>query len=158
VREAPGLIEGLRELPFLLARFVDPTYGDIFDQVFATAHAVSQGILQNVIPFFGPILVSIPTVLVAMTVGWPHAVGANVVLLVVNQLDAQVLSPIVFAHTVEIDPATILLAIFLGTVLFGLLGAVLAVPAAVMLRFFVRRTYLQSAWYRGISASEEAPS
>lgn len=267
-REAPGLVDSLRELPFLTARFVDPTYGDMFDQVFTTAQAWTQGILQNVlpslqgaasadiagqlsslsggglqasmmfiltiffllrfelykesmlalvpgrhrdgvgavahelgwavggylrgqlfialivgilsyvglaaigvplalvlgvlagvlniIPFFGPILVSIPTVLVAMTVGWPYAVGALAVLAVVNQLDAQVLSPIVFAHTVEVDPVTILLAIFMGTVLFGLLGALLAVPAAVMIRFFVRRTYFQSSWYRGAEEPAEA--
>jgi predicted PurR-regulated permease PerM len=121
----------------------------------ARALGLLAGVL-NVIPFFGPILVAIPTAMVALTIGWPHALGALGILVVVNQIDGQVLSPIVFAHTVEIDPATIVLAIFLGTVLFGLVGAILAVPAAVMVRFFVRRAYFESRWYRGVEEPVEA--
>lgn len=114
----------------------------------AAALGTMAGVL-NIIPFFGPLLVSIPTVLLALTLGWPQVVGALVVLVVVNQIDAHVLTPIVFSQTVEIDPATIILAIFLGTVLFGIVGAILAVPAAVMLRFFYRKRYLESSWYQG---------
>lgn len=118
----------------------------------AAALGTMAGVL-NIIPFFGPLLVSIPTVLLALTLGWPHVVGALVVLVVVNQIDAHVLTPVVFSQTVEIDPATIILAIFLGTVLFGIVGAILAVPAAVMLRFFYRLRYLESEWYRGAAAA-----
>lgn len=88
----------------------------------------------NLIPFFGPILVLVPTVIIAATVSWVHAIGAVAILLAINFFDGNVLMPLVYSRTVALDPVTILVAILFGASLFGLLGALVAVPAAAFLK------------------------
>lgn len=102
----------------------------------------------NLIPFFGPLLVSFPAVLLALTVGWGAVIGAISVLLIVNQLDAHVFTPLVFSKTIKVNPVTVIFAILLGSSLFGLWGAVLAVPLAVFIKFLYAEYYLASAWYQ----------
>lgn len=101
----------------------------------------------NLIPFFGPLLVSVPTALLALTVGRGTLIGAMLVLLIANQVDTHVLTPLILSRTIKIDPVTVILAILLGSSLFGLLGAVLAVPVAVFLKLLYRDYYLTSSWY-----------
>ncbi len=106
----------------------------------------------NLIPFFGPIFVAVPTAIVAATVSWVHVAGALGLLLAINFLDGNVLMPLVYSRTVALDPVTILVAILFGAALFGLLGALLAVPFAA----FVKIVYveeIQDRWHR--DASEE---
>ena len=104
--------------------------------------------IANLIPFFGPLIASVPTVLFGLTEGWPQALGALGVLLVVQQIDANVLTPLVFSQIIDIDPVTIILAVFIGSALFGVLGAVIAVPVAVFLTLLYREYYLDGAWYK----------
>jgi predicted PurR-regulated permease PerM len=117
----------------------------------AVALAVLVGIF-NVIPFFGPIVVSIPTVLMALTVSIGHALAALAILFLVNQIDAHLLTPLIYSRTIELDPVAIVLSILLGLALFGLVGALLAVPIAAFLKLLYVDYYLPSRWY-----AEEPP-
>ncbi len=108
--------------------------------------AVLAGAL-NVIPFFGPIVVSIPTAMMALTLGVGQAVAAVAVLFLVNQIDAHVLTPLIYSRTIELDPVTIVLSILLGLALFGLVGALLAVPLAAFVKLLYVDYYLASRWY-----------
>ena len=113
--------------------------------------AVPLGLLTgvaNLIPFFGPLIATVPTVLFGLTEGWAQALGALGVLLLVQQLDANVLTPLVFSQIIDIDPVTIILAVFIGSALFGILGAIVAVPVAVFLTLLYREYYLDGAWYK----------
>jgi predicted PurR-regulated permease PerM len=108
----------------------------------------------NLIPFVGPILASVPTFLFALTQSWFHALAALGVLLLVNIIDGNLLTPMVYSRIIALDPVTVLLAILFGSVLFGLWGALAAVPVAVLLTLAYRDFYLNSAWYRGAEAAE----
>lgn len=110
----------------------------------------------NLIPFVGPIVASVPTFLFALTESWVHALVAIGVLLLVNIIDGNVLTPMVYSRIIALDPVTVLMAILFGSVLFGLWGAVAAVPVAVLLSLAYRDYYLTSSWYRGDSARERA--
>lgn len=113
--------------------------------------AAALGLLAgvfNLIPLLGPLIVTIPTVFLALTIGWGTVLGALIVLIVANQIDAHLLTPLILSRTVAIDPVTVIVAIFLGSVLFGLMGAVLAVPLAVFLKLLYCDYYLTSGWYR----------
>ena len=111
--------------------------------------------IANLIPFFGPLIAAVPTVLFGLTVGWPQALGALGVLLLVQQLDANVLTPLVFSQVIDIDPVTIILAVFIGSALFGILGAIVAVPVAVFLTLLYREYYLEGAWYKQPAPKKE---
>jgi predicted PurR-regulated permease PerM len=88
----------------------------------------------NLIPFFGPYLVAVPTAILAVTVSWWHVLGALAVLVVVNLVDGNVLMPLVYSRTISVDPVTVIVAILFGASLFGLMGALLAVPVAAFLK------------------------
>lgn len=102
----------------------------------------------NLIPLVGPILVSIPTAVLAVTVSWEAVLGALLVLIIANQLDAHVLTPLIFSRTISVDPVTVIVAIFLGSTLLGLWGAIIAVPIAVFLKLLYDDYYRNSRWYR----------
>jgi predicted PurR-regulated permease PerM len=109
----------------------------------------------NLIPFVGPILASLPTFLFALTESWLHAVLALGVLLLVNIIDGNLLTPMVYSRIIALDPVTVLMAILFGSVLFGIWGALAAVPVAVLLTLAYRDYYLTSSWYRRGGAGGE---
>lgn len=104
--------------------------------------------VANLIPFFGPLIATVPTVLFSLTEGWGSVLGAVGVLLVVQQIDAHLLTPLVFSQVIDIDPVTIIVVVLLGSALFGVLGAILAVPVTVFLTLLYRDYYLDSRWYK----------
>lgn len=108
----------------------------------------------NVVPFFGPLLVLLPTLTLAATLGIGHVFAAAAWLLAVNVLDGNVLTPLIYERTIELDPITIIVSIFLGATLFGLLGALLAVPAAAFVKVVYVENVRTSRWFRG---SDDAP-
>jgi predicted PurR-regulated permease PerM len=113
--------------------------------------ALALGVLTgicNLIPYLGPILAAVPTFVVAFTEGNTQVIGALVVLLVVNQIDANVISPMVMSRTSEVDPVTVIVAILFGIAFFGLLGAVIAVPVAAFLKVLYTNYYLEGTWYK----------
>jgi predicted PurR-regulated permease PerM len=109
----------------------------------------------NLIPFFGPLLAAVPTAILAATVSWVHVLAALAVLLAINLLDGNVLMPLVYSRTVSLDPVTVIVAILFGATLFGLMGALLAVPVAA----FLKVVYVEEVRGRSVgeSADESAP-
>jgi predicted PurR-regulated permease PerM len=113
--------------------------------------ALALGVLTgicNLIPFLGPVIAAVPTVIIAFTEGNTQVIGALTVLLVVNQIDANVISPMVMSRTSEVDPVTVIVAILFGIAFFGLLGAVLAVPVAAFLKVLYTNYYIEGNWYK----------
>lgn len=104
--------------------------------------------IGNLIPFVGPILASVPAFFFALTQSWFHALAALGVLLLVNIIDGNVLTPIIFSRVIALDPVTVLVAVLFGSVLFGIWGALAAVPVAVLLSLLYKEIYLESAWYQ----------
>lgn len=92
--------------------------------------------LAAFVPLVGAILAGAVAVLVTLATG--GVVQALIVLgvaIVVQQLDNDLLAPLVFGKSLDLHPAVILLSIAAGTALFGFPGTVLAVPvtAAVLM-------------------------
>jgi predicted PurR-regulated permease PerM len=86
--------------------------------------------LAEMIPILGPYIAFVPAVLITLTVA-PEKVLLVVGCAVVIQLiETNVLVPRVMSHTVGISPLTIIIGIQAGAILYGLYGALLAVPIA----------------------------
>jgi predicted PurR-regulated permease PerM len=94
--------------------------------------AVPLGILTFVlafIPYVGAIVAGLAAVLVALSSsGTDAALGAIVVVLIVQQLEGNVLQPILIGRSVSLHPLTVLLGVGAGSALLGLTGAFLAAP------------------------------
>jgi len=96
--------------------------------------------LFNLVPLIGPFIGAIPALFIAFTTpssngglihlepGWPLAVGASVVLLVVQQIDNHVISPNVVARTVKLHPLAVMLSLLAAGTLLGLWGMLLVIP------------------------------
>jgi predicted PurR-regulated permease PerM len=98
--------------------------------------AVPMGALTFIgafVPFLGAIAAGVLAVLVALaTGGLGAAVIVAVVVLVVQQLDNDLLAPIVYGRALSLHPVVILIAITAGGGLFGLAGSILAVPVTAV--------------------------
>jgi predicted PurR-regulated permease PerM len=103
----------------------------------------------NLVPYLGPIVGVIPAVLLGFTVGPWAAVLAVVVFVVANQLEGNVLSPLILSRSVDLHPVTVLLAIMAGLGLLGLVGALLAVPTVAMVKVVLEDYLLTRPAYAG---------
>jgi len=105
--------------------------------------------LMELVPYVGPILGPIPPVLVALVT---HPVSAVWVLLVfvgLQQLEGHVVAPQVFRLSLRINPILVILALLLGYKIFGVAGALLALPAATIIRqtaLYLRRHLVLEPW------------
>lgn len=106
---------------------------------FAVLIGMTAGI-SNVIPYFGPIIGSIPAVIVGLLSGDPmKALLAVIVLVLVQQVDSTLISPRVVGDSVGLHPLFVMLSIIIGGAYFGLWGMLLAVPTAAIVKMFLIR-------------------
>ncbi|QYG94991.1 AI-2E family transporter [Iamia sp. SCSIO 61187] len=81
------------------------------------------------VPIVGATVAGVIAVLVTLAAGGlVPALIVAVVAVLVQQLDNDLLAPWIYGKSLELHPATILVAITAGTALFGFVGTVLAVP------------------------------
>jgi predicted PurR-regulated permease PerM len=113
--------------------------------------AASLGFLAgvfNLIPFVGVIVSGVPALLLAATGGWLKVLLALLVLWLANQLEGNLLGPLIVGRATRLHPVTAIAAILVGASLFGLWGALLGVPTAAFLKVLLEDYYQRSRLYR----------
>jgi predicted PurR-regulated permease PerM len=91
----------------------------------------------NVIPYFGPFIGMIPAFLVGtLTTDLLHGAMAVVVMFIIQQFDSNLIYPKVVGKQTGLHPLYVLLAVTIGGGVGGLLGMVLAVPIAGVIKLF----------------------
>jgi predicted PurR-regulated permease PerM len=95
------------------------------------------------IPVLGVFVAGTAAVLVALFVGWERALLVLGYFTVVHIIEADVVGPRIMGRAVGIHPATGLLALFAGTELFGIWGALFAAPLAGLLQAIGTATWLE---------------
>ena len=103
--------------------------------------ALALGLLTgifNLIPYLGPVLGAVPTMIAALTSGWQTALFAAIVLIIVQQLDGMLISPRVMGTLTGLSPAVVLVAVFAGGCALGVAGMLLALPVLMIIRTCVR--------------------
>jgi len=91
------------------------------------------------IPIIGAVLTGIVAVLVALvTKGLVVALIVLGVVLLVQQVEAHALQPLLLGRAVQLHPVAVVLAIAAGTVVGGIIGALLAVPTIAVLNSAIR--------------------
>lgn len=108
--------------------------------------ALSLGVLAGLfefIPVIGPILAAIPGVLLAFSEGPAAAAYAAIVYVVVQQIESNVITPLVQRWAVKLPPVIGLLAIVVCGLLFGVLGLIFAMPIAVVTMVLVKILYVE---------------
>ncbi len=110
----------------------------------ALALAVLAALLEFV-PFIGPLLSAVPAVLIAFAVSPELALWTALLFLVIQQIEGNLLEPMVQQRAVDLPPALLLFALVAGGLVFGVAGVILAAPFTVVLFVMVKRLYVQEA-------------
>lgn len=84
--------------------------------------------VTNVIPYFGPYIGGIPTVLVAFSISPMVGVLSLVSVLISQILESYFLQPIVMSKSMKLHPVTIMLGLLLFGHFFGIIGMIIATP------------------------------
>ena len=99
--------------------------------------------LGEFLPTVGAFLVSIPILLVALSMGATKFWLALAVIVLVYQIELNVLVPGVLGKEMRLHPVNILFFTFATATMFGLLGVFLAVPAAALVHIVIDEFYLR---------------
>jgi predicted PurR-regulated permease PerM len=101
---------------------------------YALLIGVAAAIL-NFIPYAGAVIGFVPSVILALAYNGPgNALLVALLFAVIQQIDGNFVAPRVLKDNVGLSPLYIILAILIGSELFGLAGTFLAVPVAAMMR------------------------
>ena len=92
----------------------------------------------EIIPVFGPIISSVPAILVAFSsVGVMTALLLVCLYVIIYQFESQLFYPLVVKKIVGVSPIVVILALVIGAKLAGVLGAIIAVPLSAALMEYV---------------------
>ncbi|NNC71286.1 MAG: AI-2E family transporter [Sphingomonadaceae bacterium] len=108
----------------------------------AAALAIIAGAL-DFIPFIGPVVAGIPAVLVAFSVSPTTALWTVGLYLVIQQIQGNILQPLIQKRSVDLSPAVLLFAVVAAGTLFGIVGVILSAPLTVVAFVLVQRLYIE---------------
>lgn len=103
---------------------------------YAVVLALWAGITE-IVPYVGPIIGAVPAIFLALSISPMQALLITALYVVVQQLENNVIVPMVMRRTVGLNPIVSILAIAIGAKLGGVIGAVLSIPIAVSIGVFV---------------------
>ena len=93
------------------------------------------------IPYLGPILGAIPVIILALTQSPFTALLALIVIIVIQQLEGHIIVPKVMQKAVGLNPLVSIVALLVGAKLFGMVGALLAIPVATAVSAVLSELY-----------------
>ena len=94
--------------------------------------------LFNLIPYFGAIIaVGLSILITLVTGGLSQAILMAVVVIILQQIDANIINPKIIGTSLQISPLLVIFSVTVGGGYFGVLGMFLAVPAATVLKLIL---------------------
>jgi len=99
--------------------------------------------LFNFIPNFGPLISMVPATLLALTDSPGKAIAVIVMFLVLQNLEGNVLTPMIQRKSVDLPPALGIIAQILLSILVGAVGLMLAWPLAAVVVLGVKMLYVE---------------
>ena len=108
--------------------------------------AIGLGLIAGLfefVPVFGPILAAVPALLMALSEGGTTALWTLLLFIVIQQLEGNVIQPLIQRRAVDLPPVLLLFSILVFGILFGALGVILAAPLAVLAFVFVKELYMR---------------
>lgn len=104
---------------------------------FGVPYAILLGVLAgilDIIPYFGAIFGAIPAILFGLFISPITAVKVAILFFVVHQLESSVIHPNVVGDSIGMHPLAVLFFVFLGGEVGGLVGMVIGVPLAAIVK------------------------
>ena len=119
-------------------------------RTYGLALGVFYGVME-LVPYIGPILGALPALLIALFTDPISALWVALLFIGLQQLEGHIVAPQVFGHTLRINPVLVIFALLLGLTLYGVIGALVALPVAAVLRetaVYLSRHLTLESWER----------
>jgi predicted PurR-regulated permease PerM len=134
----------------VLLALVVAAAGTIVLLIAGVPYAILLGLLAgliSIVPMVGAFIALIPVgaITYATTLDPIKTIVVVVLFLIITQVQQQVLIPLVVAKSVGVTPLVIFLALLFGSEAFGILGALLSIPIAGILRVAAERLFPHDA-------------
>jgi len=141
-----GLVVGLASFVGLtiLGFAVDPIFGR-FAVLLAIVAAIGE-----LIPIIGPIISAVPAVLLGLTAGPVPALAALLLYLAIQLVENNFLVPKIQSDAIDLHPSLIIAALVIGGAIFGLLGAILALPVTAAFRDVFKYAFRRASELQGV--------
>ena len=102
--------------------------------------------VTNIIPYLGPYIGGIPSIIVGFTISPQVGLGVTTSVLVCQGLESYLLTPTVMSKTMKLHPVTIIIGLLLFGHFFGILGMLFATPiiscCKIFLIFIIKKYHL----------------
>jgi predicted PurR-regulated permease PerM len=135
-RDIDGVLGGFIRGQLIIAAFVGVT-SIIALLLIGVDYAILIGVIAgiaNIVPYLGPIIGGSLAVLFALLISPFRALLVIVVFIGIQQIEGNILEPIIFGNQVGLHPVLVVLALLAGGSLGGILGLLIAVPTAAVIR------------------------
>jgi len=106
--------------------------------------ALAAGVMEAV-PMIGPLLGAVPAALVAISIAPDRLIWVVVATIIIQQLENTLLVPRIMRQAVGVNPFVTLLALFAFSSLFGIAGALMAIPIAAIIQLVLNHFVFQQA-------------
>jgi predicted PurR-regulated permease PerM len=117
-------------------------------KTYALAFGVWFGLME-LVPYVGPFLGAVPPLLVALFQDPLTAVWVALLFIGLQQIEGHIASPLIFGHALRINPLLVIFALLFGAELFGIVGALVALPVAAVVRetvVYLRQHLVLEPW------------
>ena len=88
--------------------------------------------LGNLIPYFGGIITNVIAAVTAFVISPALFIKTCIVFLVFSAVDGYIINPFVYGNSNQVHPLVVIISVFAGGALFGVLGIVISLPVAII--------------------------
>lgn len=89
--------------------------------------------VANLIPYFGGIITNVIAAVTAFVINFKLFVITIITFVVLSAVDGYVINPIVYGKTNEVPAIVVIMSVFAGGILFGILGILISLPLAIII-------------------------
>lgn len=111
--------------------------------------------LFDFVPIIGPIAAAVPAILLGFTVSPQTGFATAALYLVIQQIEGNILQPLIQQRAVELPPAVLLFSLVVFGSLQGAAGLLLAAPLTVVLYVLVKQLYVRETLGEDVSVPGE---
>ena len=140
-RSVGGVVTGNLEASFLAGLVATVTLA-----IVGVPYAVPLGlftVIVELIPYIGPVVVTVLLSLVALTVSLVAAAVVFGIMLLYHMIEGHTVRPLIYGRALQLSALAVLIAIILGTEIAGILGALAAIPIAGSIQVLVSELLAQ---------------
>lgn len=87
----------------------------------------------NLIPYFGGIVTNLIAAITAFVISPKLFIKTCIAFVIFSSVDGYVINPLVYGKTNKVHPLVVIISVFAGGILFGILGVIISLPLSILM-------------------------